>query len=91
MSFPRLAAQALPDSGEGRGKLKPSLLDLRSLENSPTVANCRMNREREIRGTNSYAADLGFDVIQFLSEKLQRCETVWWLGVAATRWSALSA
>ena len=57
--------------GEGLGKVRPSLLDLRSLENSPTVANCRMNREREIRGTNSYAADFGFGVIQFLNEKLQ--------------------
>jgi hypothetical protein len=33
------------------------------LEYSPTVANCRMNREREIRGGNSYAADFGFEVI----------------------------
>ena len=75
--------------GEGRGQLKGSLLDLRSLENSPTVANCRMNREREIRGTNSYAADLGFDVIQVLSEKLQGREAVAWLDVCCGSGQAL--
>ena len=49
-----------------------SLIDLQALENSPTVANCRGMEPRghEIRGTNSYAADLGFDVIEFLVERL---------------------
>jgi SAM-dependent methyltransferase len=74
---------------EGRGQLKGSLLDLRSLEDSPTVANCRMNREREIRGTNSYAADLGFDVIQFVCERLERRESVAWLDLCCGSGRAL--
>ncbi len=48
-----------------------------------------MNREREIRGTNSYAADLGFDVIQVLSEKLQGREAVAWLDVCCGSGQAL--
>jgi len=53
------------------------------------VANCRMNREREIRGTNSYAADLGFDVVQFLSEKLERRKAVAWLDLCCGSGRAL--
>lgn len=67
-----------------------SLIDLQTLENSPTVANCRMNREREIRGTNSYAADLGFDVIEFLVERLHEHETVAWLDLCCGTGRALS-
>ncbi len=66
-----------------------SLIDLPTLENSPTVANCRMNREREIRGTNSYAADLGFDVIQFLVERLETSEAVAWLDLCCGSGRAL--
>ncbi len=36
-----------------------TLIDLPMLELSPTVANCRINREREIRGTKSDAVELG--------------------------------
>ena len=69
--------------------MQQSLLDLRALENSPTVANCRMNREREIRGTNSYAADLGFDVIPFLSEMLEQRESAAWLDLCCGSGRAL--
>jgi trans-aconitate methyltransferase len=66
-----------------------TLLNLRKLENSLTVANCRMNREREIRGTNSNAADLGFNVIQFLVERLQGREAVAWLDLCCESGRAL--
>jgi SAM-dependent methyltransferase len=66
-----------------------SLIDLPTLESSPTVANCRMNREREIRGTNSYAADLGFDAIQFLMETLDGRESVAWLDLCCGTGRAL--
>ena len=69
--------------------MQRSLLDLRSLEDSPTVANCRMNREREIRGTNSYAADLGFDVIDLLRGRLERREAVAWLDLCCGSGRAL--
>lgn len=36
------------------------------LENSPIVANCCMNRERNLHGTNGYNRDLRFDPLEFL-------------------------
>src|SRR5579863_8577131 len=84
---PRLAklAERRLASEVGHKLMSRLLVDLRTLENSPTVANCRMNREREIRGTNSYAADLGFDAIQFLMERVEGRDSV------ATRWLVRSA
>ncbi len=54
-------------------------LDLRTLEDSPTVANCLMNRERRIRGGNGYARDLGFDVVERLIEEAESRSVVRWL------------
>ncbi len=59
--------------------MPPRLLRNDELEASGTVANCRMNREREIAGTNSYAADLRMDVLGFLTERLEEQQTVAWL------------
>ena len=42
------------------------LLDEETLRLSSVVANCRMNRERRLIGTNSYSVDLKLDVIQKL-------------------------
>ena len=38
----------------------------KELENSPIVANCRMNRERNLHGTNGYDRDLRFDPLEYL-------------------------
>jgi SAM-dependent methyltransferase len=45
------------------------LLAEAELAASETVANNAMNRERRLRGTNSYAKDLGFDPAAFLAVK----------------------
>lgn len=45
------------------------LLTEAELASSQTVANNAMNRERRLRGTNSYAKDLGFDPAAFLAGK----------------------
>ena len=50
-----------------------------ALDNSPVVANCRMNREREITGTNSYTRDLHFDILAYLSERIREGREVAWL------------
>ena len=42
------------------------LLDQKSLYRSTVVANCRMNRERQLVGTNSYVFDLRFDIPAWL-------------------------
>lgn len=34
------------------------------------VANCAMNRDRQLAGVNSYARELGFDPLAFLSSRL---------------------
>lgn len=39
------------------------------LERSAVVANCRMNRERELTGPNGYDRELGFDPFNLLRER----------------------
>lgn len=41
------------------------LLDT-ELEKSAVVANCRMNRQRDLHGSNGYDVELRFDPVQFL-------------------------
>lgn len=55
------------------------LLDPRSLEDSATVANRSMNRERRLRGANGYARELGFDVVDFLVDRAEEQLEVRWL------------
>jgi len=43
------------------------LLDDAALERSAVVANCCMNRERQLAGVNSYARELGFDPLAVLA------------------------
>lgn len=42
------------------------LLDDGALEGSAVVANCAMNRERQLTGVNSYARELGFSPLDVL-------------------------
>jgi SAM-dependent methyltransferase len=39
------------------------------LEATAVVANCSMNRERELTGTNGYDRELGFDLVEWLRER----------------------
>jgi SAM-dependent methyltransferase len=57
----------------------PPLVSERELERSDVVANCTMNRERQLRGSNGYDHELGFDPLVFLRERLPRCGRVAWL------------
>ena len=65
------------------------LLDDRSLEWSETVANCLMNRERELTGTNSYTADLGLNPLEFLQQRLEQQQRVSWLDLCCGTGRAL--
>ena len=48
------------------------------LANSPVVANCRMNRERNLHGTNGYDRDLRFEPLEFLKTVVgQRGQASW--------------
>jgi SAM-dependent methyltransferase len=50
---------------EGPGRR--GLLDDAALEVSAVVANCAMNRERQLAGVNSYARELGFDPLAVIT------------------------
>lgn len=45
---------------------RPSLLDDETLRTSSVVANCAMNRQRQLTGVNSYTKILGFDPLRTL-------------------------
>jgi SAM-dependent methyltransferase len=49
---------------------QPSLLDDSALTASSVVANNVMNRERQLRGVNSYTRELGFDPLDLVLARL---------------------
>lgn len=59
------------------------------LEASDIVANCCMNRERKLSGTNSYAKELRTDLLAFLTERLSQNEHISWLDLACGSGAAL--
>lgn len=66
-----------------------SLLDDAALCRSEVVANSTMNRERAISGPNSYARDLGVDLLQFLRERVREQGSVAWLDLCCGSGRAL--
>jgi hypothetical protein len=46
------------------------LLDDETLSRSPVVANCAMNRERQLAGVNSYARELRFSPLDVIVAQL---------------------
>ncbi len=59
------------------------------LAKSPIVANCRMNRERELCGGNSYTRDLGLNPVEFLQTRLEEQQPVRWLDLCCGSGRAL--
>lgn len=53
------------------------LQDSHDLERSSVVANAAMNRDRGIAGVNSYERDLGFSLLEFLSERQTKGQVAW--------------
>jgi len=53
------------------------------------VANATMNRERVLRGPNSYSKDLGVDLLTILSERLASQGSVAWLDLCCGAGRAL--
>jgi SAM-dependent methyltransferase len=49
------------------------------LERSAVVANCRMNRERVLTGSNGYGLEVGFDPLDFLKGRLAPGRPAAWL------------
>lgn len=70
------------------------LLDDAALEMSAVVANCAMNRERQLAGVNSYAREMGFDPLTVVSAQARsggggQDRTVAWLDLCCGSGRAL--
>ena len=59
------------------------------LERSGVVANCRMNRERDLLGSNGYDRELGFNPLDFLKERLAHGGSATWLDLCCGTGKAL--
>ena len=61
------------------------------LERSGIVANCRMNRERNLTGSNGYSTDLGFNPLSLIEERNACQDHVRWLDLCCVSGKALSS
>src|SRR4051794_13897467 len=65
------------------------LLSDTELERSAVVANCRMNRERDLTGTNGYDREIGFNPLDFLTGRTSSGRPVAWLDLCCGTGKAL--
>ena len=73
----------------GLADLPMKLMGDDELERSAVVANCRMNRERNLLGSNGYDRELGFDPLDFLKERTATGRPVAWLDLCCGTGRAL--
>ena len=66
-----------------------ALLGDAHLEQSGVVANCRMNRERGLVGSNGYDHELGFSPFDVLCDRLANQPTARWLDLCCGQGRAL--
>ncbi len=59
------------------------------LEQSSVVANCRMNRERDLAGSNGYDRELGFNLLDFLRSRTANRRVTAWLDLCCGTGKAL--
>jgi SAM-dependent methyltransferase len=65
------------------------LLNDDELERSAVVANCRMNRERNLTGSNGYSKEIGFNPLDYLQGKIVPGRLVAWLDLCCGTGKAL--
>jgi SAM-dependent methyltransferase len=65
------------------------LLDDDELGRSAVVANCRMNRERNLLGSNGYDRELAFNPLDFLKQRIATGQLVTWLDLCCGTGRAL--
>jgi SAM-dependent methyltransferase len=63
--------------------------DDQQLEQSPVVANCCMNRERDLSGTNGFDVEIGFQPLRFLDDKVAASGKARWLDLCCGTGKAL--
>ena len=66
-----------------------NLLSDDELERSAVVANCRMNRERDLTGSNGYSKELGFNPLDHLRGRIDPGQVVAWLDLCCGTGKAL--
>jgi SAM-dependent methyltransferase len=87
-----IPADAAPKAGlscDTAGVAHPELLDDDRLHASAVVANCLMNRERQLAGVNSYARELGFSPLDVLRTAIASRGTAAWLDLCCGSGRAL--
>lgn len=65
------------------------LLGHDELERSAIVANCRMNRERDLAGSNGYSREIGFNPLDLLRGRISPDRRVAWLDLCCGTGKAL--
>jgi SAM-dependent methyltransferase len=66
-----------------------NLLTDDTLERSHVVANCRMNRERNLIGSNGYSKEIGFNPLEFVRERVTEGRKAAWLDLCCGTGNAL--
>ena len=75
------------DADKGLATMR--LLGDNELERSAVVANCRMNRERNLLGSNGYDRELGINPLDFLKQRISSGRLVAWLDLCCGTGRAL--
>ena len=75
--------------GPSRGIFPMNLIDDESLERSAVIANCRMNRERVLVGSNGYDKELGLNPLDILRERVALGRRAAWLDLCCGSGKAL--
>ncbi len=65
------------------------LLSDDELERSAVVANCRMNRERDLTGSNGYSKEVGFNPLDYLRDRILPGRPFGWLDLCCGTGKAL--
>lgn len=71
------------------GMIESRLRSIEELETLSVVANCSMNRERNLRGSNGYGVEIGFDPLTWLQDRCDHRKTVRWLDLCCGSGKAL--
>src|SRR5215472_7566192 len=77
------------DPGLAEQRRAMGLLGDAELERSSIVANCRMNRERNLAGSNGYDRELGFNPFDFLRGRAADGRETAWLDLCCGTGKAL--
>ena len=70
-------------------RTRPTASSNDTLERSHVVANCRMNRERNLNGSNGYSKEIGFNPVDFVRERITPGRKAAWIDLCCGTGKAL--